>query len=107
MPIHWVTCWCLGLIPVTFFRGFLGWQPSWACPALGRIRASRFLSGRRAELLFLHPLAMAITAEAAMARLADVRAIEQLKALIDLLDVKVAGSRTMLFSGQITHRAQQ
>ena len=50
---------------------------------------------------------MAITAEAAMARLADVHSIEQLTALIDLIDVEVAGGRSMLFSGQITHRAQQ
>jgi hypothetical protein len=48
---------------------------------------------------------MAITAEAAMARLAGVHSIEQLTALIDLIDVEVAGSRTMLFSGQITHGA--
>ncbi len=45
---------------------------------------------------------MAITAEAAMARLADVHTIDQLTALIDLIDVKGAGGRTMLFSGQIT-----
>jgi hypothetical protein len=42
-----------------------------------------------------------------MARLANVHTIEQLTALIDLLDVEVAVGRTMLFSGQITHRDQQ
>ncbi|MCX5955710.1 MAG: hypothetical protein NTW51_04710, partial [Cyanobacteria bacterium] len=45
---------------------------------------------------------MAITAEAAMARLADVHTIDQLTALIDLIDVEVSGGRTMLFSGQLT-----
>jgi Ca2+-binding RTX toxin-like protein/PAS domain-containing protein len=45
---------------------------------------------------------MAITAEAAMARLADVRTIDQLTALIDLIDVEVPGGRMTLFSGPLS-----
>jgi Ca2+-binding RTX toxin-like protein/PAS domain-containing protein len=44
---------------------------------------------------------MAITAEAAMARLADVHTIDQLTALIDLIDVEVPAGRITLFSGPI------
>ena len=44
---------------------------------------------------------MAITAEAAMARLADVHTIDQLTALIDLIDVEVPGGRITLFSGPL------
>jgi Ca2+-binding RTX toxin-like protein/PAS domain-containing protein len=45
---------------------------------------------------------MAITAEAAMARLADVHTIDQLTALIDLIDVEVPGGRMTLFSGPLS-----
>ncbi len=45
---------------------------------------------------------MAITAEAAMARLADVHTIDQLTALIDLIDVEVPGGRITLFSGPLS-----
>jgi len=44
---------------------------------------------------------MAITAEAAMARLADVHTIDQLTALIDLIDVELPAGRITLFSGQL------
>jgi PAS domain-containing protein len=44
---------------------------------------------------------MAITAEAAMARLADVHTIDQLTALIDMIDVEVPAGRITLFSGPI------
>jgi len=44
---------------------------------------------------------MAITAEAAMARLADVHTVEQLTALIDLIDVEVASRRIVLYSGHL------
>ncbi|MEY4806522.1 MAG: hypothetical protein RLZZ206_911, partial [Cyanobacteriota bacterium] len=45
---------------------------------------------------------MAITAEAAMARLADVHTIDQLTALIDLIDVEVPAGRMTLFSGPLS-----
>jgi Ca2+-binding RTX toxin-like protein len=44
---------------------------------------------------------MAITAEAAMARLVDVHTVEQLTALIDLIDVEVASRRIVLYSGHL------
>jgi hypothetical protein len=45
---------------------------------------------------------MAITAEAAMARLADVHTVEQLTALIDSIEIGVASGRTLLFSGHLS-----
>ena len=48
---------------------------------------------------------MAITAEAAMARLADVHTVEQLTLLIDEIEVGVTSGRTMLFSGNIASSA--
>ena len=41
-----------------------------------------------------------------MTLLAYVHTVNQLTALIDSIDVEVAGGRTMLFSGQITHSAR-
>ena len=48
---------------------------------------------------------MAITVEAAMARLVDVHTVDQLTALIDDIDLGVVGGRTMLFSGELTGRS--
>ena len=45
---------------------------------------------------------MAITAEAAIARLVDVSTVDQLTALIDEIDLGTFGGRTMLFSGEST-----
>ena len=48
---------------------------------------------------------MAITVEAAMLRLADVRTVEQLTALIDEIEVGGGGGRTLLFSAQVSSAA--
>ena len=44
---------------------------------------------------------MAISVEAAMARLVDVSTVAQLTALIDEIDLGIVGGRTMLFSGEL------
>ena len=55
-----------------------------------------------AALWFYPPFSvMAITAEAAMLRLVDVRTVDQLTALIDEIEIEVPGGRTMLFSGDV------
>ena len=48
---------------------------------------------------------MAITVEAAMARLVDVHTVDQLTALVDDIDLGAVGGRTMLFSGELTGRS--